>query len=48
MHVIVPGPMAVMAWIEAEVAKAIKRGAEYLQWCTPSGFVVTQAKQKEL
>ena len=30
--------MAVMAWIESEVARAIKRGAEHLEWVTPSGF----------
>ena len=33
MDEIVPGPMRVMKWIEDEVAKAIKRGAEELQWC---------------
>jgi len=48
MHVIVPGPMAVMDWIEKEVAKAIKRGATELQWVTPSGFVVTQKLNKKL
>ena len=48
MHVIVPGPMAVMDWIEKEVAKAIKRGATDLQWVTPSGFVVTQKLNKKL
>ena len=26
MNVVVPGPMAVMTWIESEVAKCIKRG----------------------
>ena len=29
MNVIVPGPMAVMKWIEQEVAKAIDRGADF-------------------
>ena len=48
MDEIVPGPMAVMKWFEAEVAKAIKRGETQLQWCTPSGFVVTQKLMKKL
>ena len=46
MDVIVPGPMAVMAWIEAEVGKAIDRGLTELTWTTPSGFVVTQRLMK--
>ena len=48
MDVIVPGPMAVMSWIEKEVAKAIKRGDKELRWVTPSGFVVTQKLNKKL
>ena len=48
LNKVVPGPMAVMAWIEAEVANAIKRGEEQLQWVTPSGFVVTQKLNKKL
>jgi DNA-directed RNA polymerase len=48
MDVIVPGPMAVMSWIEKEVAKAIKRGETEIQWVTPSGFVVTQKLMKKL
>ena len=47
MDKIVPGPMAVMKWFESEVAKAIKRGDTKLQWCTPSGFVVTQRLMKK-
>lgn len=47
MNVVVPGPMAVMKWIEAEVAEAIKAGAEELSWTTPSGFVVTQKLMKK-
>jgi len=46
MNVIVPGPMAVMKWIEQEVAKAIDRGAASLQWVTPSGFTVNQKLMK--
>ena len=47
MHRIVPGPMAVMSWIEQEVATAIKNGKEYLEWTTPSGFVVHQRLNKK-
>ena len=48
MNQIVPGPMAVMNWIESEVSKAIRRGKEEIQWVTPSGFVVTQRLMKKL
>jgi DNA-directed RNA polymerase len=48
MDVIVPGPMAVMKWIEDEVATAIKTGKEHLEWSTPSGFVVHQKLNKKL
>jgi DNA-directed RNA polymerase len=47
MDVVVPGPMAVMSWIEQEVAAAIKAGKEYLEWTTPSGFVVHQKLNKK-
>ena len=47
MNEIVPGPMAVMKWFESEVSKAIKRGDKKLEWCTPSGFVVTQKLMKK-
>ena len=47
MDEVVPGPMAVMTWIEKEVAKAIKRGEKEIQWVTPSGFVVTQKLMKK-
>ncbi len=47
MDVVVPGPMAVMKWIESEVGAAIKRGATELTWVTPSGFVVTQRLMKK-
>lgn len=47
MNTVVPGPMSVMKWIEKEVAAAIKRGAEYLEWVTPSGFVVHQKLNKK-
>ena len=48
MDEVVPGPMAAMKWIEAEVGKAIKRGATHLEWVTPSGFVVHQKLNKKL
>jgi DNA-directed RNA polymerase len=48
MDVVVPGPMAVMKWIEDEVANAIKAGKEFLEWTTPSGFVVHQKLNKKL
>jgi DNA-directed RNA polymerase len=44
---VVPGPMAVMDWIETEVGKCIKRGDTEIQWVTPSGFVVTQKLMKQ-
>jgi len=47
MHVVVPGPMAVMKWIEDEVTKALKRGADELEWATPSGFIVRQRLMKK-
>jgi DNA-directed RNA polymerase len=47
MDVVVPGPMAVMKWIETEVAAAVKRGAQHLEWVTPSGFVVHQKLNKK-
>jgi len=46
MNVIVPGPMAVMSWIESEVSNAIDRGLDELTWTTPSGFTVTQRLMK--
>jgi DNA-directed RNA polymerase len=48
MNRIVPGPMAVMKWIEDEVKLAMKRGVSKLEWVTPSGFVVHQRLQKKL
>ena len=46
MDRIVPGPMAVMSWIETEVGNAIDRGLTQLTWTTPSGFSVTQRLMK--
>ena len=47
MHKVVPGPMAVMRWIEDEVSRALARGVSELEWTTPSGFVVHQRIQKK-
>ncbi len=47
MHSIVPGPMAVMKWIEDEVSKRIRNGDNKLVWVTPSGFVVVQRIMKK-
>ena len=46
MDVIVPGPMAVMKWIEASVRERMKAGITELEWVTPSGFVVTEADEE--
>ena len=46
MNVIVPGPMKVMKWIESEVTTAIKNGAKFIKWETPSGFIVVQKLMK--
>ena len=48
MNKVVPGPMAVMKWIETEVGQAIKCGAKELTWTTPSGFIVTQRLMKKV
>ena len=48
MQRVVPGPMSVMVWIEDEVAEAIKGGREFLEWVTPSGFVVHQKLNKKI
>ena len=47
MDEVVPGPMRVMKWIEKEVAAAIDRGEQQIEWVTPSGFVVTQRLMKK-
>jgi len=47
MHRVVPGPMAVMKWIEDEVSRALARGLTELEWTTPSGFVVHQSIMKK-
>ena len=47
MHKVVPGPMAVMKWIEDEVSRALARGVSELEWTTPSGFIVHQKIMKK-
>ena len=46
MDAIVPGPMRVMRWIKQHVGEYIKKGAEVVEWTTPSGFVVVQQRDK--
>ena len=46
MQRIVPGPLAVMDWINSEVRAYFKQGHDQLQWTTPSGFVVNQTLMK--
>lgn len=46
MNKIVPGPMAVMKWINDQVKEALKQGKAELEWVTPSGFVVRQRLMK--
>jgi DNA-directed RNA polymerase len=48
MYEVVPGPMRVMDWIKQEVRAAFKRGADHLQWQTPSGFIVKQNRRKRV
>jgi len=38
---IFPGPVAVMKWLQSS-AKKIMETQEYIQWTTPSGFIVQQ------
>ena len=47
MNIVVPGAMSVMKWIEQEVARAIKAGADEIHWTTPSGFNVKQRLMKK-
>jgi DNA-directed RNA polymerase len=46
MYEVVPGPMRVMDWIKQEVSASFKRGADHLQWVSPSGFIVKQNRRK--
>ena len=46
MNIVVPGAMRVMKWIETEIARAIKTGADEIRWTTPSGFNVKQRLMK--
>lgn len=42
------GPVRVMNWIQESAARIIREGAEYLQWATPSGFIVRQRAHKPI
>ena len=46
MREIVPGPLNVMDWLNTEIGRAIKNGADHISWTTPSGFVVKQDLRK--
>ena len=46
MNEVVPGAMDVMKWIEKEIARAVKAGADEIKWTTPSGFNVRQRLMK--
>ena len=46
MNLVVPGAMSVMKWIEQEIARAIRTGANEIRWTTPSGFNVKQKLMK--
>ena len=46
MNEVVPGAMNVMKWIEQEIARTIKSGADEIRWTTPSGFIVKQKLMK--
>jgi DNA-directed RNA polymerase len=47
MNEVVPGAMDVMRWIEKEVSRYIKSGADQVSWVTPSGFPVNQRLMKK-
>lgn len=42
------GPVRVMNWIQEAATRIIREGAEYLEWTTPSGFIVRQNANKPL
>lgn len=42
------GPVRVMNWIQEAATRIMREGAEYLEWTTPSGFVVRQSANKPL
>ena len=44
MDCIVPGPMQVMRWIKKSVGEYIRNGGKYIEWETPSGFIVNQKR----
>jgi DNA-directed RNA polymerase len=46
MRDVFAGPVRVMEWIQESAVRIIRQGAEYIQWTTPSGFVVQQYSNK--
>ena len=46
MAEIVPGPLAVMDWLNKTIGEAIKAGSDHIEWTTPSGFNVRQDLRK--
>ena len=46
LNKIAPGCLAVRDWINKEMAAAIKRGNDVIEWITPSGFPrISETKQ---
>ena len=45
MEEVIPGAMRVMEWMKTEVGNAFKRGADHLEWVTPTGFRVYQDRR---
>jgi DNA-directed RNA polymerase len=43
---VLPGPMAVMEWIESTVGDILDTGVESIRWTSPSGFGVCQTLDK--
>ena len=43
---VAPSALDAMDWISKEMGNAIKRGEKTIEWCTPSGFVVHQKRDK--
>jgi DNA-directed RNA polymerase len=47
MKTIVPGPLAVMKWLNDEVKVKMQAGQDILTWVTPTGFTVRQKLNKK-
>ncbi len=44
---VIPGPVQVMAWLKRSAGVILDSGKPFIQWTTPSGFVVEQDLQKD-